>query len=60
MLSKEKKMSKKALRKEIFALRDSLSDAEIMARSKGIAAQLARCPFTERGPDDYVFSIFSQ
>ncbi len=38
-------MSKKALRKEIFALRDSLSSAEIMARSKGIAAQLARLPF---------------
>ncbi|MGI6227111.1 MAG: 5-formyltetrahydrofolate cyclo-ligase [Peptococcales bacterium] len=38
-------MSKKALRREIFALRDSLSRAEIAAGSRKIGAQLRRLPF---------------
>lgn len=38
-------MSKDALRKKIFTLRDSLSAAEILARSRGIAAALAGLPF---------------
>ena len=38
-------MSKQALRKEIFALRDCLSRAEILSKSEGVAAQLERLPF---------------
>lgn len=37
-------MPKRVLRKQIFALRDSLTGAEILSKSKGVAAQLERLP----------------
>lgn len=38
-------MPKKALRKEIYALRDSLTSAEIAAKSGAVAGQLEKLPF---------------
>lgn len=38
-------MPKRALRKQIFALRDSLSAAEIAALSRAVAGQLGKLPF---------------
>lgn len=37
-------MPKRVLRKQIFALRDSLTRAEILSKSEGVAAQLERLP----------------
>ncbi|HOJ84887.1 MAG TPA: 5-formyltetrahydrofolate cyclo-ligase, partial [Bacillota bacterium] len=38
-------MAKHALRKQIFALRDSLGAAEIARLSKAVAGQLEKLPF---------------
>lgn len=41
-------MPKQSIRKEIFALRDSLTGGEILEKSRGIAGQLVRLPFYQK------------
>ena len=51
-------MSKRALRKEIFARRDSLTAEEILAKSRDIAQQLARLPFYQKEESQTIMFFF--
>jgi len=52
-------MSKRVLRKEIFARRDSLTAEEILAKSRDIAQQLARLPFYQKEESQTIMFFLS-